>query len=131
MQKTFYFFLKASFVLKIFIFCPDFVVMYKNGLIRKVRLIWKFVTPHTGEELIIIHILPNISRNKHNQTIRFGQLIEYNMRNIFLEKLHSNIGGDVSSRPFHRNTKLSISLDQQFKMLQRLFFLYVQVMVKQ
>ena len=88
------------------------------------------MTPQTGEELII-HILPNISRNKHNQTIKFGQLIEYNMRNIFLEKLHSNIGGDVSSRPFQRNTKLSISLDQQFKMLQRLFFLYVQVMVKQ
>ena len=43
------------------------------------------MTPQTGEELII-HILPNISRNKHNQTIKFGQLIEYNMRNIFIQK---------------------------------------------
>ena len=35
---------------------------------------------------ITIHTLPNISRSKDNQAIRFGQLIEYNMRNIFLQK---------------------------------------------
>ena len=34
---------------------------------------------------IVIDILPNICRSKGNQKI-FGQLIEYNMRNIFLEK---------------------------------------------
>ena len=26
-----------------------------------------------------IHILPNISRSKDNQALRFGQLVEYNM----------------------------------------------------
>ena len=31
-------------------------------------------------------ILFNISRSKDNQTVKFGQLIEYNMRNIFFEK---------------------------------------------
>ena len=30
--------------------------------------------------------ITNISRNKDNQTMKSGQLIEYNMRNIFLEK---------------------------------------------
>ena len=40
----------------------------------------------TGKQLIIIHILPNISRSKGNQTIKFSQLIEYDMRNIFSEK---------------------------------------------
>ena len=30
-----------------------------------------------------IHILPNISRSKGNQIIRFGHLIEYNMRDVF------------------------------------------------
>ena len=30
--------------------------------------------------------LPNISRSKVNQTIIFGQLIEYNIRDILLEK---------------------------------------------
>ena len=33
-----------------------------------------------------MHILPNTSRSKKNKTKKFGQLIEYNMKNIFLEK---------------------------------------------
>ena len=32
-----------------------------------------------------IHILPNISRSKSNQTKKFGQLIEYNI-NILAKK---------------------------------------------
>ena len=35
-------------------------------------------------QTIAIHMLPNISQSKGNQTERFGQLIEYNNRNIFL-----------------------------------------------
>ena len=46
-----------------------------------------------------IHILLNISRGKGNQTLKFGQLIEYNKRNIFLEKSCRNIGRETSSRP--------------------------------
>ena len=33
---------------------------------------------------ITIFILPNSSRSKGNQIMKFGQLIEYNMINIFL-----------------------------------------------
>ena len=55
-------------------------------MIRKLRLISKFVLPH---------ILPNISRGKSNQTIKFGQLIEYNMRNILLEKSCRNEVGRI------------------------------------
>ena len=36
---------------------------------------------------IAIHILPNISQSNSNQTMKFGQLIEYNKRNIFLQNL--------------------------------------------
>ena len=36
-----------------------------------------------GLQAIAIHILPNISQSKGNQTKQFGQLIEYNKRNIF------------------------------------------------
>ena len=36
---------------------------------------------------IAIHILPNISQSSSNQTMKFGQLIEYNKRNIFLQNL--------------------------------------------
>ena len=50
---------------------------------RKLRLITKFMTSQTGQQIIAIHILPNISGSKRNQAMKFGQLIEYNMRNIF------------------------------------------------
>ena len=42
-----------------------------------------------GLQTILIHILPNISQSKGNQTVKIGQLIEYN-RNIFLQKLCRN-----------------------------------------
>ena len=41
----------------------------KNGLIRKIRLISKFMTSQPGLKAIAIHILPNISQSKGNQTI--------------------------------------------------------------
>ena len=44
------------------------------------------MTSQPGQQTIAIHILPNISRSKGNQEMKFGQLIEYNMRNIFVEK---------------------------------------------
>ena len=52
---------------------------------RSLRLIQKLVTLQTGQ-VITIHILPDISRSKGNQSMKFGQLIEYNVRNIFLQK---------------------------------------------
>ena len=36
-----------------------------------------------GLQTITIHMLPNILRSKHNQTMKLGQLIEYKKRNIF------------------------------------------------
>ena len=44
------------------------------------------MTSQTGQQIITIHILPKISRSKGNQTMKFGQLTEYNTRNIFIEK---------------------------------------------
>ena len=37
--------------------------------------------------MILIHILPNISRSKGNQEIELAQLIKYSVRNIFLPKI--------------------------------------------
>ena len=45
------------------------------------------MTSQPGLQTIAIQILPNISQNKGNQTMKFGQLIEYNKRHIFLQKL--------------------------------------------
>ena len=74
--------------------------MYKNDLIRKIRLILKIMTPRPGKQTITIHILPNISRSKDNQTVRFGQLIEYNMRNISLEKSYTKCGEEAIIKLF-------------------------------
>ena len=70
------------------------------------------MTSQPGKQTIAIHILPNISQSKDNETMKFGQLIEYNMRNIFLEKSYTKCGGETSPRPFSEKLKLSISLDQ-------------------
>ena len=50
-------------------------------------------------QTIAIHILHNISQSKGNQTMKFGQLIEYNKINIFLQKLCRKWGRETSSRP--------------------------------
>ena len=36
--------------------------MYENGLIRKIMLSLEFMMSQTGEQTIVIHMLPNISR---------------------------------------------------------------------
>ena len=59
-----------------------------------------------------MHILPNILRSKNNQTMKVGQLIEYNMENILLKKSYTKCGEETSPRPFSEKLKLSISLDQ-------------------
>ena len=71
------------------------------------------MTSQPGSQTITIHILPNISRSKDNQTMKFGQLIEYNMRNISAEKSYTKCGGETIPSPFFKKSKLSISLDQQ------------------
>ena len=43
--------------------------------------------PQPGLQTIAIHILPNISQSKGNQTMEYGQLIENNKINYFLQKL--------------------------------------------
>ena len=59
-----------------------------------------------------MHILPNISKSKGNQIMKLGQLIDYNMRNIFLKKLYTKCDGETSLRYFSEKLKLSISLDR-------------------
>ena len=70
------------------------------------------MTSKPGQQAIGIHILPNISRSKGNQAMKFGQLIEYNMRNIFVEKSYAKCAGETIPRPLSKKSKLSISLDQ-------------------
>ena len=84
----------------------------KNGSIRMGRLISKSMASQAGYQTIATHILPNISRSKSNQAMKFGQLIEHNMRNIFVEKSYKKCAGETIPRPLSKKSKLSISLDQ-------------------
>ena len=56
--------------------------------------------------------IANISRNKRNQATKFGQLIEYNMQNIFVEKSYTKCAEETIYRHLSKKSKLSISLDQ-------------------
>ena len=62
------------------------------------------------QQTIAIHILTNILRSKGNQAMKFGQLIEHNMR-----KYTENLVEKLSLDLFLKNQKLSISLDQKIK----------------
>ena len=74
-------------------------------MVKKLRLILKFMTSQTEKQTITIHILLNISRSKQNQTIKFGQLIKYDTKNIFLEKSYTECGTETSPRPFYRKER--------------------------
>ena len=63
--------------------------------------------------------------------MKLGQLIKYNMRNVFLEKSYTKSGGEASRRPFYNKVKLSVSPDQKSKMVQSLFLLHMQVKLYQ
>ena len=71
-KNVFDFILKAPFVLRTFktFFVLTFLVMWGNAMIRKLRLISKFMMSQTGKQTIIM--LPNMSRNKGNLTMKFG-----------------------------------------------------------
>ena len=47
--------------------------------------------------------------------MKFGQLIEYNTRNIFLEKSYTKYGRETVPRPFSKKLKFSMSLDYYSK----------------
>ena len=86
--------------------------MDKNGLTSKVMLILKFMISQPTKQAIAVDILPNIPRSKTNQTMKIDQSIEYNTRNIFVEKSYTKCVGETIPRHLSKKPKLSISLDQ-------------------
>ena len=69
-------------------------------MIRKIKLTAKFMTSQPGYQTVAINMLPNVPRSKANQTMKLGEPIEYNMRNVFLQKLCRKWGREASPRPF-------------------------------
>ena len=71
------------------------------------------MTSQTGCQTTTIHI--------------FGQLIEYNIRDIFLGKSCKKSGKEISPTLFFKKSKLITSFYHQFHFLHGLFLLYIQV----
>ena len=83
------------------------------------------MTSSTGKIMITIPILPNILRNKGNQKMKFGQLIEYNKWNIFITKSYTKCVAETSTRPVSKKSELSLPMDQKSEMLYILLLLYI------
>ena len=94
----FYFTSKALFVLMIFKFLSRLFCHVAKRLDEKDKVNFKFYD-------VTAWLTGNIWRSEANQTIKFGQLIERNMTNIFLEKSCTKCGGETSTR--HLSEKLN------------------------
>ena len=68
------------------------------------------MTSQPVKQTIVIQVLPDILKNKDSQAMKFGQLREYNMKSIFLEKPYTKCSGETSPRSFSEKLKLTISL---------------------
>ena len=58
------------------------------------------MTSQTGKQTIKIHTQPNISRSIDHRTMKFGQLIKYNMKNIFMKNNAQNLVEKLIPGPF-------------------------------
>ena len=61
------------------------------------------MTSRTGQQIITIYILPNISVGKGNQAMKFGQLIGYKMRNFSLKNYMQNVVEKLAPDLFLKN----------------------------
>ena len=86
-------------ILKMFKFLSCCFGHVKGSLIKKVMLISKFMTSRPEKQTVAIHTLPNISKSKYNQRMKFDHLIEHNMGNIFLELSYKKCDGETVPRP--------------------------------
>ena len=60
------------------------------------------MTSQSFKQIIGIHIFPNISRSKDNQTMKSVHLTEYNMRNGFLKNHLHNVVEKLFPHPFSK-----------------------------
>ena len=117
MTSAFYFTVKFFRYLN---FCPEHFGYVEKWLDKKAKINFKIYNTTNWEKnntIIRYTFCLIFSRSKGNQTMEFGQLTEYDIKNIFLEKSYTKYGGETSPRPFYKKLKLSLSLDQQSEYL--------------
>ena len=94
MKTAIYFMLKARLFIRYLNFCIDFLARLENGWIRKLRLVSRFMTSHTGQQIITIHILPTISGSKSNQAMKCGMLKKRSQKVFFSKIIQKMRQGD-------------------------------------
>ena len=96
MKNPFYFVLKVLFVLEIFKFLSWLFDCVEKRLDKKAQVNSKMYDA-TGYTTSNYNTCMSItSRNKGNQAMKFGQLIEYNTKNIFLQKSYTKCVEEAS-----------------------------------
>ena len=122
MKSGCYFTLKDFFFLKILKFLSRLSGHVEKRLDQKDTVNSKIYDVTNWEANNCNHILPNISRIKGNQQLKFDQLIEYNIKSTF-----TKCGRKAISGPCSKKSKFCISLDQWSKILYSLFLLYAKL----
>ena len=106
MKNAFYFTLKAFFVPKIFKFLSWFfghvvkLLDYKDKANFKIHDVTTWLTNNCKAHIAEEEYQKNISGSKDNQAMEYGQLIKYNMKNIFIEKGYTKCGGETIPWPY-------------------------------
>ena len=85
--------------------CFEFSVMSKNGLIRAIRLISKFMTLQPVHKQLEYTYWPISREEKTIRQMRFGQIIERKMKFFFFEKSYTKYDGDTIPSPFSKKSK--------------------------
>ena len=110
MKNTFYLTLKNSPCSQdILVFVLIFWSCRKTAWLDNVS---KFMTSQPGKQIISIHILSNITRSKNIHGIKFGQLMQYNMWNIFIEKSFTEYGRKSVTTPSSNKLNLCSNILQ-------------------
>ena len=68
-------------------------------MLRKIKLISKFMASQPKKNTIAMHILPNISRSKDNQATKFGHQ-DITLKKITIEKSYTKYGVENIPRRF-------------------------------
>ena len=112
MKIAFCFTSEDLFVLKIFKFLSWLFGHVAKRLNKKDKVNFKSYDVTTWLANNCNTHIAQSSGSKGNHAMKFGQLIDCNMRNIFLEKWYTTCGLETSPRSFSEQLKLIISLDQ-------------------
>ena len=119
-KNAFYLIVKTLFVFKYLNLCSDFFGYVEKRLDEKAK-VSSNIYDVTARPTITINILPNISRRKGIHTMKFGQLVEYNIRKFLLKNHTYNVVQKLVPDHFSKISKLNISLNLQSEVLYRLF----------